>query len=84
MEFKKIKDELYCVKNSGYELDLEAKTETILDINKNRTQDLIDSFYDLDGACLCENEEGELYAVDYGYINEKFVPIIWQKVKNIK
>ena len=79
--FKVINSELFAVKESGYRLDFDNdhahidKSLTAFD-SPNRADRDIDSFYDLDSAVLCEDENGEMYAVRY--YDDK--PYIWQKV----
>lgn len=89
--FTIINDELYAVKNAGYKLDFENDI-THSDFSKwrdpfgNRASSAIDSFYDLDNAKLCRDENGELYAVEYLYSDithddlGTLMPMIWQKV----
>lgn len=83
-KFKILSNDLYAVKNAGYELDFSKEYETDFpaEWSENRKNDEIDSFYDLDGAELCEDENGELYAVEKTFIDGGFKAIIWQKVKH--
>ncbi len=82
-EFKILSDDLYAVQNAGYELDFsEGYAEDFpVEWSANRRSDEVDSFYDLDSAELCENESGELYAVEKTLVDGKLKPVIWQKVK---
>ena len=84
--FKVISDELFAVKKAGYKLDPNSEYETDFEEilegitwpeRENEKYNMIDSFYDLDGANLCEDENGELYAVEFYYTGK---PIIWKKV----
>lgn len=84
--FTKLTDELFAVKKAGYKLDPTAERETDfsglfegLDYyeRENRICDELDSFCDLDGAQLCTDENGDLYAVEFHYTGKA---IIWQKV----
>lgn len=87
--FTIINNEPYAVKNLGYIIDTENDIrhydfslwhlkDSERDMNK-----ALDSFYDLDGAALCEDENGELYAVENIYSSHtgRYEPMIWQKVK---
>lgn len=86
--FTIINDEQYAVKNAGYKLDFENDTthsdfsQWHFNRSENRQLDKIDSFYDLDNASLCRDENGELYAVEYIYSGTTgtFIPMIWQRV----
>lgn len=84
-KFKVLSNDLYAVKNAGYELDFgkEYETDFPAEWSENRKSDEIDNFYDLDSAKLCKDENNELYAVEEAFINNEFKPIIWQKVKAI-
>lgn len=81
--FKTLSNDLYAVKNAGYELDFgkEYETDFPTEWSENRKSDEIDSFYDLDNAELCEDKNGELYAVEKAFIDGEFKPIIWQRLK---
>lgn len=84
-KFTIINDEVYAVKEAGYKLDFESEIHTNFPkgFSENRKNREIDSFYDLDCAMLCKDENGELFAVEYYYgMNEK-MPMIWQKVTEV-
>lgn len=85
--FTIIDNAVYAVKNAGYKLDTNSKTETDFDglyggmtwaERENQIDNLIDSFCDLDLPFLCEDENGEHYAVYFNFENGK--PTIWHKV----
>lgn len=81
MKFTILKNELYAVKNAGYELDFTQKYgERLASFfeEQNAIENAIDSFKDLDGAALCRGDDGELYAVEFYYTGE---PMIWQRVR---
>ena len=90
-KFKIISNELYAVRNAGFELDFENDTrhfdfsEWHLKDSEKDVINALDGFYDLDNAFLCKDENGILYAVEYIYTSvfEKAIPMIWQKVKKI-
>lgn len=87
--FTIISNEIYAVKNAGFILDPSDEIAIAVprrdfesDIHyDNRVQKMVDSFYDLDGAYLCVDENNVFYAVEYSY-EEKWQPVIWQRVKS--
>ena len=91
-EFEIVKDELYAVEKAGFRLDAENDVRHFdfsqwhLSEEKTGTErheeNALDSFYDLDGAKLCKDENGDLYAVEYIYSAALgcSTPLIWQRV----
>lgn len=90
MKFDTICAGEYAVRKAGYMLDLSdncAGVETeeyrvaypylTTPEAENRMGDIIDSLYDLDAAELCRGEDGQLYAVEYAYGADGFVPAAW-------
>ena len=82
--FTIISNEEYAVKKAGYVLDFEDTTHNCYegkDISpetENKLMKDIDSFYDLDNACLCKDEDGYLYAVEFDFTTKQ--PVVWQRV----
>lgn len=87
--FTIINNEEFAVKKAGYVLDFDEDSthhchegEDISAEIENKLMRDIDSFYDLDGACLCKDEYGCLYAVEFNFFTKQ--PAIWQRVKRAK
>ncbi|MBQ6164729.1 MAG: hypothetical protein IJK23_09680 [Clostridia bacterium] len=79
------------IRRNGYTLDFETDRTHHTNANdyaQMMSDDGSDDFYDLDGAKLCEDVNGDLYAVQYGfpaygtgYDPNIMVPLIYQKVR---
>lgn len=83
-----INKDINCVKNEGFKLDFKNDcTHTRWDnielspSGENRVSQAIDSFYDLDSACLCVDKHGTFYAVQFDYTFH--TPEVWQKVVRV-
>lgn len=89
--FTVIDDQFCAVLINGYELDFDTDRTHHTDAQDPAVMlndDGSDDFYDLDTAKLCEDENGELYAVQCGfpacgsgYDPDIMVPLIFQKVR---
>jgi hypothetical protein len=91
--FTIIDAEMYAVPDNGYKLHPAAarinQYAEIWDREQlgeaeywKRVARANDSFYDLDGAYLCQDQTADWYAVLYLYshIHGKFMPAVWQRV----
>lgn len=84
--FEIISDELFAVEKAGFELDFDYEYEENFteSYSENRKSCEIDSFYDLDNAALCVDENGVYYAVEFHLVDDEMKPIIWQRVKRVE
>ena len=82
-KFEVIKNNFYCVRKAGYELDCAFPTEYDFPegFSEKRQDEEFDSFFELYSTALCKDEKGELYAVKFNFGNNE--PMIWQKLKKI-